>query len=190
VINSLSRCGFGNFGNSAVRRITEFASQHSLLCIALFLWHRRISKLSGRIRQLEDALAALHAKHSTEVHMLIQTHDTPSSFKLQVHTAHYQPQTLFCTYLVYITTLGNSVIRRIDELPKFPDPDPRCPRDDSEEVKLKNSDGSDRRDCLYYFNSLATSIGNRRYPSWMPFSHLKTCKTVQPEHESKICSSY
>ena len=33
--------------------------------------HRRISKLSGRIRQLEDALAALHAKHSTEVHPLL-----------------------------------------------------------------------------------------------------------------------
>jgi hypothetical protein len=33
--------------------------------------HRRISKLSARIRQLEDALAALHAKHSTEVHPLL-----------------------------------------------------------------------------------------------------------------------
>ena len=33
--------------------------------------HRRISKLSGRIRQLEDALAALHAKHSTEIHPLL-----------------------------------------------------------------------------------------------------------------------
>ena len=33
--------------------------------------HRRISKLSGRIRQLEDALAALHAKHSTDVHPLL-----------------------------------------------------------------------------------------------------------------------
>jgi hypothetical protein len=33
--------------------------------------HRCISKLSGRIRQLEDALAALHAKHLTEVHPLL-----------------------------------------------------------------------------------------------------------------------
>ena len=33
--------------------------------------HRRISKLSGRIRQLEDALAALHAKHSTDIHPLL-----------------------------------------------------------------------------------------------------------------------
>lgn len=33
--------------------------------------HRRISKLSSRIRQLEDALAALHAKHSTEIHPLL-----------------------------------------------------------------------------------------------------------------------
>lgn len=33
--------------------------------------HRRISKLSGRIRQLEDALAALHAKHSTGIHPLL-----------------------------------------------------------------------------------------------------------------------
>jgi len=33
--------------------------------------HRRISKLSGRIRQLEDPLAALQAKHSTEVHPLL-----------------------------------------------------------------------------------------------------------------------
>ncbi|RDB19140.1 putative transcriptional regulatory protein C1F7.11c [Hypsizygus marmoreus] len=33
--------------------------------------HRRIAKLSGRIRQLEDALACLHAKHSTEPHPLL-----------------------------------------------------------------------------------------------------------------------
>ncbi|PPQ72964.1 hypothetical protein CVT24_000166 [Panaeolus cyanescens] len=33
--------------------------------------HRRISRLSGRIRQLEDALAALHAKHSSEPHPLL-----------------------------------------------------------------------------------------------------------------------
>ncbi|KAF8159144.1 fungal-specific transcription factor domain-containing protein [Crassisporium funariophilum] len=33
--------------------------------------HRRISKLSGRIRQLEDALSSLHAKHSTEPHPLL-----------------------------------------------------------------------------------------------------------------------
>jgi hypothetical protein len=33
--------------------------------------HRRIAKLSGRIRQLEDALAALQAQHSTEPHPLL-----------------------------------------------------------------------------------------------------------------------
>ncbi|KAF9474117.1 hypothetical protein BDN70DRAFT_885189 [Pholiota conissans] len=33
--------------------------------------HRRIANLSGRIRQLEDALAALHAKHSSEPHPLL-----------------------------------------------------------------------------------------------------------------------
>ena len=35
--------------------------------------HRRIARLSGRIRQLEDALSALHAKHSTndEPHPLL-----------------------------------------------------------------------------------------------------------------------
>ncbi|KAL0575282.1 hypothetical protein V5O48_006683 [Marasmius crinis-equi] len=33
--------------------------------------HRRISKLSGRIRELEDALASLHSKHSTQPHPLL-----------------------------------------------------------------------------------------------------------------------
>ncbi|KAF8172439.1 fungal-specific transcription factor domain-containing protein [Pholiota molesta] len=33
--------------------------------------HRRIANLSGRIRLLEDALALLHAKHSTEPHPLL-----------------------------------------------------------------------------------------------------------------------
>ncbi|KAJ3502601.1 hypothetical protein NLJ89_g8811 [Agrocybe chaxingu] len=33
--------------------------------------HRRIARLSGRIRQLEDALAVIHAKHSTEPHPLL-----------------------------------------------------------------------------------------------------------------------
>lgn len=33
--------------------------------------HRRIAKLSSRIRQLEDALAGLQAKHSTEPHPLL-----------------------------------------------------------------------------------------------------------------------
>ncbi|KJA16557.1 hypothetical protein HYPSUDRAFT_80028 [Hypholoma sublateritium FD-334 SS-4] len=33
--------------------------------------HRRIANLSGRIRQLEDALSALHAKHSTDPHPLL-----------------------------------------------------------------------------------------------------------------------
>ncbi|KAF9266909.1 hypothetical protein L218DRAFT_956006 [Marasmius fiardii PR-910] len=33
--------------------------------------HRRISKLSGRIRELEDALGALHNKHSTQPHPLL-----------------------------------------------------------------------------------------------------------------------
>ncbi|THU95168.1 hypothetical protein K435DRAFT_666942, partial [Dendrothele bispora CBS 962.96] len=33
--------------------------------------HRRISRLSSRIHQLEDALAALHAKHSREPHPLL-----------------------------------------------------------------------------------------------------------------------
>ncbi|KAG7093648.1 hypothetical protein E1B28_007310 [Marasmius oreades] len=33
--------------------------------------HRRISKLSGRIRELEDALATLHSKHSTQPHPLL-----------------------------------------------------------------------------------------------------------------------
>ncbi|CAA7261067.1 unnamed protein product [Cyclocybe aegerita] len=33
--------------------------------------HRRIAHLSGRIRQLEDALAVIHAKHSTEPHPLL-----------------------------------------------------------------------------------------------------------------------
>ncbi|KAF8991889.1 fungal-specific transcription factor domain-containing protein [Cyathus striatus] len=33
--------------------------------------HRRISKLSGRIRQLEDALASLQAQHSSEPHPLL-----------------------------------------------------------------------------------------------------------------------
>lgn len=33
--------------------------------------HRRIATLSGRIRQLEDALAALQLKHSNEPHPLL-----------------------------------------------------------------------------------------------------------------------
>jgi len=33
--------------------------------------HKRIAKLSGRIRLLEDALAAVHAKHSSEPHPLL-----------------------------------------------------------------------------------------------------------------------
>ncbi|KAF9016385.1 hypothetical protein BDZ89DRAFT_546736 [Hymenopellis radicata] len=31
--------------------------------------HKRISKLSGRIRQLEDALSSLHAEHSKELQL-------------------------------------------------------------------------------------------------------------------------
>ncbi|KAK0205099.1 fungal-specific transcription factor domain-containing protein, partial [Desarmillaria ectypa] len=34
--------------------------------------HRRIAKLSGRIRQLEDALSSLHSQHSTDRHPLLQ----------------------------------------------------------------------------------------------------------------------
>ncbi|KAK7061069.1 hypothetical protein VNI00_000804 [Paramarasmius palmivorus] len=34
--------------------------------------HRRISKLSGRVRELEDALANLHGKHSTQPHPLLE----------------------------------------------------------------------------------------------------------------------
>jgi len=34
--------------------------------------HRRIAGLSGRIRQLEDALSVLHSKHSSEPHPLLQ----------------------------------------------------------------------------------------------------------------------
>lgn len=33
--------------------------------------HRRITKMSGRIRELEDALAALHSKHSAQPHPLL-----------------------------------------------------------------------------------------------------------------------
>ncbi|ESK94884.1 hypothetical protein Moror_14051 [Moniliophthora roreri MCA 2997] len=33
--------------------------------------HRRISKLSGRVRELEDALAILHSKHSNQPHPLL-----------------------------------------------------------------------------------------------------------------------
>lgn len=34
--------------------------------------HRRIAKLSTRIRQLEDALSAVQAKHSNEAHPLLR----------------------------------------------------------------------------------------------------------------------
>ncbi|KAK1221049.1 hypothetical protein PQX77_016095 [Marasmius sp. AFHP31] len=45
-----------------LRRAKEPATEHL---------HRRISKLSGRIRELEDALAAIHGKHSTQPHPLL-----------------------------------------------------------------------------------------------------------------------
>lgn len=46
---------------------------HSFVLAATEHLHRRIARLSGRIRQLEDALSALHAKHSTndEPHPLL-----------------------------------------------------------------------------------------------------------------------
>ncbi|KAJ8095261.1 hypothetical protein PM082_010484 [Marasmius tenuissimus] len=57
-----SLCPNGSLATGQGTRFVLAATEHL---------HRRISKLSGRIRELEDALAAIHGKHSTQPHPLL-----------------------------------------------------------------------------------------------------------------------
>jgi hypothetical protein len=54
-------CDFPNF--TVYTRFVLAATEHL---------HKRIAKISDRVRQLEDALAALQAKHSNEPHPLLR----------------------------------------------------------------------------------------------------------------------
>ena len=57
-----SLCPNGSLATGQGTRFVLAATEHL---------HRRIAKLSSRIRQLEDALAGLQAKHSAEPHPLL-----------------------------------------------------------------------------------------------------------------------